>query len=83
MKLLPVQVGRQGVEGAALHMPCECRLMDHLHPSAKTNQYNSICSVQRRGGWRKMPTKSTKATGEKILQKVNSPLIHFSLLLVF
>lgn len=43
----PPCAGGQGVEGAALHMPCETRQVDHLHTMAKTSQYNLICSVQR------------------------------------
>lgn len=43
----PPYTGGQGVEGAAQHAPCDCRLVDHLRSVAQTGQYNSICSVQR------------------------------------
>lgn len=71
MKLVPVQVGRQGVGAAALHMPCECRLMDHLHPMAKLVSTIPSVLFKWRGGRRKMLIANYANRG-KTLQEVYS-----------
>lgn len=68
MKLLRVQVGG-GVEGAAPHMPGHRRLVDHLHPTAQTGQYNSIHSVQRERRQEENANSRLWQWGKKFLQK--------------
>lgn len=43
--------------------------MDHLHPTAKTSQYNSICSVQREKRLEENAYSQLKQQGKKHFRK--------------
>lgn len=81
----PPYAGGQGVEGAAPHMPCECRLVDHLVHGGPWHKLVSIIQsilFKGRGDRRKMPTANYGNGGKKSYKTsstVCGPLVHFSL----